>query len=240
MSFKMKRIGISYCENNFQNYWNWFGVEDLGNDIELIQLSFQQKNFEDIKSCDGFILTGGVDINPSFYNENENYENAPEQFRIERDKFEKEIYSFAQQNKLPLLGICRGMQLVNVLEGGKLVQDLGKANRVHKKSETDKQHEVRIEKQSLLFETCRLAIAKVNSAHHQVVKIDALGKNLKVNAWSETDDSAPEGLEFNDKTGKAFMLCIQWHPERMMDKETNPASASIKKRFLKEIRNHNE
>ncbi|MGZ5191764.1 MAG: gamma-glutamyl-gamma-aminobutyrate hydrolase family protein, partial [Flavisolibacter sp.] len=231
-----KKIGISYCEYNFQNYWNWFNAEELSDDIELVELSFQKNNTEDIKVCDGFILTGGVDVTPSLYKESENYENAPSDFRTERDLFEKHIYEFSQENKLPLLGICRGMQLVNVLEGGKLIQDLGKANRVHKKQDTDKQHEIRIERQSLLFETTGLAIAKVNSAHHQVVRIDALGNNLKVNSWSETDDSAPEGLEFTDKKGKAFMLCVQWHPERMPDKEMNPASINIKKRFLKEIR----
>ena len=231
-----KKIGISFCENNFQNYWNWFNTDELTDDIELVELSFQKNNTEDIKSCDGFILTGGVDVTPSLYNEKNNYENAPDNFRTDRDLFEKMIYEYSQENKLPLLGICRGMQLVNVLEGGKLIQDLGKANRIHKKQETDKQHEIRIERQSLLFETIRLAIAKVNSAHHQVVKIDALGNNLKVNCWSETDDSAPEGLEFADKNGKSFMLCVQWHPERMLNKETNPASVNIKKRFLKEIR----
>ena len=231
-----KKIGISYCENNFQNYWNWFRSDETGDDIELVELSFQKNNTEDIQSCNGFILTGGIDVTPSLYNESDDYVNAPDNFRTDRDLFEKSIYEFSQQNKLPILGICRGMQLVNVLEGGKLIQDLGKANRVHKKQETDKQHEIRIERQSLLFETIILAIAKVNSAHHQVVRIDALGNNLKVNSWSETDDSAPEGLEFADKNGKSFMLCVQWHPERMLDKETNPASINIKKRFLKEIR----
>ena len=231
-----KKIGISYCEYNFQNYWNWFTAEDLGSDLELVELSFQKDNSSEIKDCDGFILTGGVDVTPSLYKESDDYPNAPESFRQERDLFEKNIYEYAQQNKLPLMGICRGMQLVNVLQGGKLVQDLGKANRVHRKTETDKQHEIRIEKQSLLFETCRLAIAKVNSAHHQAIKVEALGENLKVNAWSESEDSAPEGLEFDDKTGKGFMLCVQWHPERMLDKENNPASLKIKERFLKEIR----
>jgi len=139
-----------------------------------------------------------------------------------------------------VLGICRGMQLVNVLEGGKLIQDLGKANATHRKTDTDKQHEVRIEKQSLLYEISRLAIAKVNSAHHQAVPVEALGKNLKVNAWSESDESAVEGLEFEEKAGKAFMLCVQWHPERMLNKDVNPASIKIKERLLKEIRNKNE
>src|SRR5688500_7969115 len=110
-----KKIGISFCENNFQNYWNWFRDEELADDIELVELSFQKNNTEDFQTCDGFILTGGVDVTPSLYNEDNNYENAPDNFRIERDQFEKSIYGFSQANNLPLLGICRGMQLVNVL-----------------------------------------------------------------------------------------------------------------------------
>jgi putative glutamine amidotransferase len=230
-----KKLGISYCENNFQNYWNWFTAADLKK-VELVELSFQKNNVEDIQDCDGFILTGGVDVDPALYGESIAYPNAPAEFRTERDRFEEKIFLHAQENKLPLLGICRGMQLVNVLQGGKLVQDLGeRPNRIHRKKETDKQHEIRIEKQSLLFQVTRLAIGKVNSAHHQAVRVDALGKNLKINAWSESEDSVPEGLEYEDKTGKGFMLCVQWHPERMLDKENNPASVVIKETFLREI-----
>jgi putative glutamine amidotransferase len=230
-----KKLGISYCENNFQNYWNWFTAEDLEK-VELLELSFQKDNVQDIQSCDGFILTGGVDVDPALYGESRDYPNAPTEFRPERDRFEEKIFRHAQENKLPLLGICRGMQLVNVLQGGKLVQDLGeKPNRVHRKKEIDKQHEIRIEKQSLMFQITRLAIAKVNSAHHQAVRTDAIGNNLKINAWSESEDSAPEGLEYENKTGQGFMLCVQWHPERMLDKEHNPASATIKEFFLNEI-----
>src|SRR3982751_986498 len=115
-----KKLGISYCENNFQNYWNWFTAEDLKDDIELVELSFQKSNSEDIATCHGFILTGGVDVDPGIYGGETQYVNKPDAFRPERDRFEEKIYRHAQQVMLPVLGICRGMQLVNVLEGGKL------------------------------------------------------------------------------------------------------------------------
>jgi putative glutamine amidotransferase len=72
----------------------------------------------------GFVLTGGVDVHPSLYSGSPTYNNRPEMFLHERDLFESRIYRYAQLNKIPILGICRGMQLINVLEGGKLIQDL--------------------------------------------------------------------------------------------------------------------
>ena len=77
---------------------------------------------------------------------------------------------------------------------------------------------------------------KVNSAHHQVVDKKTLGKNLKINAHSKTESEIAEGIEFKDKSGKAFMLCVQWHPERMIGKEESAFSQNIKKNFLEEIR----
>ena len=71
------------------------------------------------------MLTGGVDIDPSFYGGSIDYEHIPDSFSPERDHFEEKIYRYAQLHRLPLLAICRGMQLVNVLQGGKLIQDLG-------------------------------------------------------------------------------------------------------------------
>ena len=164
------------------------------------------------------------------------YEHQPDQFQKERDLFEEKIFRYSQFHQLPVLGICRGLQLVNVLLGGKLIEDIDEANLVHKKEgDTDKQHPIIIEKNSLLAEITGAQMASVNSAHHQVVSPDALGNNLMVSAWSE--DSSIEALEFRNKTGKAFMLCVQWHPERMMDKEQNPLSAKIRARFIAELKN---
>jgi len=229
----MKRIGISFTRTNFQNYWNWF-AEKTGEGFELVELSFEKNNVDDIEKCDGFVLTGGVDVHPNLYDGPEDYP-GKQKFQKARDSFETRIYEYAQKNKLPLLGICRGLQLVNVLEGGKLVEDLGKGNVIHKKEEDiDKIHKVKVEKNSLLSDITGNNNGEVNSAHHQSVKQNALGKNLRVSAWSE--DQVIEGLEFDDKTGKGFMLCIQWHPERMADKEKNPFSYKIRERFLEEVK----
>jgi acyl-CoA reductase-like NAD-dependent aldehyde dehydrogenase/gamma-glutamyl-gamma-aminobutyrate hydrolase PuuD len=228
-----KRIGISFTETNFQYYWKWFSHEDLQDNIELVELSFEKNNLEDVYSCDGFILSGGIDIDPSLYKEN--FAGA-EETNVVRDLFESKIYEYSQIHRLPILGICRGMQLVNVLHGGRLIQDLGNLNDLHKKNEKDKYHEVKIEKGTLLSEVIGESLGIVNSAHHQAVDKDAVGRGLMISAYSVGDDNTIEGIEFKDKSDKAFMLCVQWHPERMIGKNENAFSKKIKNRFLEEIR----
>lgn len=231
-----KKIGISYTEALFQNYWNWFTPQDLANDFELIELSFEKNNTEDIYQCDGFILTGGIDVEPSFYNGKNDYKNKPGLFTPERDAFEAKIYQYSQANQLPILGICRGMQLINVLQGGKLIQDLDDGNTRHKKEESDKEHTIVTENDTLLYNISGTLSGHVNSAHHQAIDPNAIGDNLKVNAYDDDDEMIIEGLEFDDKTNKGFMLCVQWHPERMKEKEQDPFSENIKKQFLSAIK----
>ena len=232
-----KKIGISYTRTYFQNYWDWFTPADLANDFELVELSFEKNNIQDIYTCDGFVLTGGVDVHPSFYNGNSDYKNKPGLFEPERDVFEAKIYQHSQWHQLPVLGICRGMQLINVLEGGNLIQDLDNGNERHRKEQSDKQHTIVAEKDSLLHNIAGTQSGRVNSAHHQAIDPDALGDNLKVNAVDEDDDRIIEGLEFNDKTNKGFMICVQWHPERMQGKEESPFSKNLKSRFLTAVKN---
>ena len=236
-----KKIGISYTRTHFDNYWNWITTEDMQDDLELVLLSFEQNNSEDIYKCDGFILTGGVDVHPDFYNGKPIYNNSPGTFQPERDVFEEKIYRYSQEKKLPVLGICRGMQLINVLEGGKLIQDLDNGNERHKKEESDKEHGIAPREGTLLYTITNSSQGIVNSAHHQAIDPDALGSNLIVNAYDddETDNvNIIEGLEFIDKSNKAFMLCVQWHPERMKNKEVDPFSENIKQQFLAAVRNN--
>ncbi|CAL1517470.1 gamma-glutamyl-gamma-aminobutyrate hydrolase family protein [Chitinophaga sp. MM2321] len=234
-----KKIGISYTEANFKNYENWFTPQDLGEDIELVELSFKKNNTADIETCEGFVLTGGIDVDPELYNGKKDYPYKPATFLPERDAFEQQIYAYSQQQRIPVLGICRGLQYINILEGGKVFEDIGEAaNKVHKKGEEDKVHGVNIQKDTLLHQITGQEHGLVNSAHHQSINPANLGKNLMVSASSDTDDAIIEGVEFKDKTGKGFMLCVQWHPERMKEKEVNPLSQKIKEQFINEVRNH--
>jgi putative glutamine amidotransferase len=233
-----KKIGISYTKTSFENYWNWITKEDMQDDLEIVELSFEKNNTEDIHKCNGFILTGGVDVHPAFYKGKPIYRNSPDTFQLERDLFEEKIYRYSQENKLPVLGICRGMQLINVLEGGKLIQDLDNGNERHKKEESDKEHNIVAEDGTLLSDIARSQKGRVNSAHHQAIDPNAIGDNLTVNAYDDNNEKIIEGLEFINKSGKAFMLCVQWHPERMKNKEENPFSENIKQQFLAAVRNN--
>ena len=210
----------------------------MQDDLELVVLSFEKNNTEEIYKCDGFILTGGVDVHPDFYNGKPVYNNSPATFQLERDVFEEKIYRYSQERKLPVLGICRGMQLINVLEGGKLIQDLDNGNERHKKEASDKEHNVVAEEGTLLYEIANSSMGHVNSAHHQAIDPGALGNNLIVNAYDDDEERIIEGLEFKDRSARAFMLCVQWHPERMKDKEANPFSENIKQQFLTAVRNN--
>lgn len=232
-----KKIGISYTKTSFDNYWKWITAEDLKDDLELMELSYQQNNAEDIYKCHGFILTGGVDVHPSFYQGKIVYNNSPELFQPDRDHFEERIYRYSQEHRLPVLGICRGMQLVNVLQGGKLIQDLDNGNERHRKEESDKEHSIVATENSLLAAVAGSMSGRVNSAHHQAIDPNAIGENLRVNAYDDNDEKIIEGLEFADKSGKGFMLCVQWHPERIKNKEENPFSENIKAQFLAAVRN---
>ena len=233
-----KKIGISFTTTNYRYYLDWFTKSDLSSDIEIVELSFEKNNLVDIHQCDGLILTGGADIHPSFYNGESTYQNMPDTFQQKRDAFEAALFYYAQTMKLPVLGICRGLQLVNVLMGGKLNQDLGPAeNSIHKKQgDLDKTHGVKIQQNSLLHQITNASSGIINSAHHQSISIDHLGENLMINAMDE-EGKTIEGIEFKDKTNKGFLLCVQWHPERMENKEQSVLSQNIKEIFLKEIRN---
>lgn len=234
---KRKKIGISFSKTNFNFYWDWFSDSDLNDDLELVLLSFEENNAELFSQCDGFVLTGGVDIHPSLYQGDASYPNQPENFQPERDAFEAKIYRYTQTHKLPLLAICRGMQLVNVLEGEKLIQDLGEANQLHRKDDRDKTHKVVIAEGSLLSSICGQLNGEINSAHHQAIDANAVAESLMVNASAE--DGMVEGIEFRNKSNKAFMLGVQWHPERMENREGHPFSENIKQSFLKAVRDTN-
>ncbi len=230
-----KKIGISFSRTNFQNYWDWFTEADLGEDLELVLLSFERPDMEAIQQCDAYVLTGGVDIDPVFYQGATVYPNQPDDYQPDRDQFETSIYRHAKEKQAPVLAICRGMQLVHTLEGGKLIQDLGEQNRRHKKdSEEDKQHSVELQAGSRLATWAAASVGQVNSAHHQALDKETLSGNWRISAVDDT--GLIEAIEWKDEKDQPFLIGVQWHPERMLNKEKNPLSQTIKEQFLQTIR----
>jgi len=234
-------IGLTYTgsEQKHNNYIQWLRQDG---EIGIITLSTETKeNKGSIEDCDALVLSGGIDVHPGYYNsDNIVYPNKPQQFYEKRDAFEKNVFSVAQQRKIPVLGICRGMQLINCILGGTIQQDLAGKNTIHKAIvdekgvQFDKAHGLHITAGTLLYEIAGRERAVVNSAHHQCIADTAA--ELQVSALS--DDGIAEALEWKSKTGKPFLLCVQWHPERMHEFliENTAMSAGIRNRFLASLK----
>ena len=160
-----------------------------------------------IGSCGGLLLTGGSDVDPSLYGESPSPETEPPD--PDRDAAEGALIDEALARDLPLLAICRGMQILNVHLGGSLIQHLPTAAR-HVRRTPDKSlpaHRVAIESDTLLASIARSEYWEVNSRHHQAVARMAPG--LRVCA-RDPEDGTIEAVEL---PLRRFVLAVQWHPE---------------------------
>jgi putative glutamine amidotransferase len=161
---------------------------------------------------DGVLFAGGEDVDPAFYGEDRKYESV--HVNRERDDFEQRLLDFALHRRLPILGICRGAQLINVKFGGTLYQDLTQdvspeLDHRQAESRSDTIHTVTLtDPESRLAQDFQ-GSCRVNSLHHQAIK--RLGRGLKVTAHSE--DGLVEAVEAADDY--PFLLAVQWHPEEI-------------------------
>ncbi|HQE34130.1 MAG TPA: gamma-glutamyl-gamma-aminobutyrate hydrolase family protein [Flavobacterium alvei] len=219
------KIGLTFSESNYANYPRW--IKETDSTIEIIELSYEVNNWQDVALCDAIIFTGGIDMDPI---EKVAYANAPKEFNWVRDRFEMAVLAKALDKKKPILGICRGLQLINVYWGGSLHLDNGDAkNKIHRRESEDKIHRIQVEKDSLFYSIVQQEFGNVNSAHHQ--SIDVLGLGLKAVAHSE--DGVIEVIE-SANPDEQFLLAVQWHPERMADLES-PFSKNILRALLEKI-----
>lgn len=229
----MITIGITESDANFHNYAPWIKGED--DDIQTLVLSYNSQNTSDLNLCDGIVLSGGLDSHPKFYNNSRTDYPLSGSFNEVRDEFEIKVFEYARQNQIPVLGICRGMQVINIALGGDLIQDLeehGKNNH-RRMNEVDGVHDVFVEPDSLFYSVVNTEVGRVNSAHHQA--IGKIADELMVSASSE--DHMPEAIEYKDKTDKGFLLCVQWHPERLDYRRGNMAfSKNIREAFLQAVK----
>ena len=159
---------------------------------------------------DGLVLAGGADIDPTFYGQEahaDTTDTVPE-----RDAFEIALAHAAIERDMPLLGICRGMQLLNVACGGTLLQHLPErfGHHEHRRvvgSFDGADHEVELREGTLAMRVVGERRHATKSHHHQ--GIDRLGEGLEVSGVSAMD-GLPEAIEL---TGARFVLGVQWHPE---------------------------
>jgi putative glutamine amidotransferase len=205
-------IGISLCEKNFDLYEKWLKHFK----IEYAVLDYNDKDvmskFQDIN---GLILSGGIDIYPELYNDWETKEDTGK-YNTFRDGFEYKLIEQSIERNLPILGICRGCQMLNVYFNGSLIYDIPSIRNVnHNKIDDNKMrwHKINVFSDTLLKSIVKDSEDEVTSSHHQAV--DRLGEGLTVNAKSP--DGIVEGIEYRDRGNKPFLLGIQWHPERFDD-----------------------
>ena len=167
-----------------------------------------------IQSLDGLLLSGGSDLDPGYYGE----EPAPELGITipERDAFEMALVGLALRRGMPVFGICRGMQVLNVALGGTLYQDLPsqwERDLLKHRQDTPKwqpTHEVRVRDGSYIAEVMDREVVKVNSYHHQGIKDLAEG----LLATSRSSDGVIEAVEAKD-VSERWLLGVQWHAEAM-------------------------
>ena len=187
-------------------------VRRAGGEVRILDYA-TDRPADVVASVDGILLPGGGDVLPSIYGETAH--GTFDAAEPGRDDFELELARRAAEKDLPLLAICRGIQVLNVARGGTLVQDIPgelvtALNHSLREPSWAIAHEIWISEGSLLERLMRDRLESdtcpVNSRHHQSVK--AIGEGLVVSA------SAPDGvIEAVEDPSKRFVLGVQWHPE---------------------------
>ena len=184
-----------------------------------------------MQELDGFLLAGGEDCDPAAYNE-ARHPSVQETMDARRQANDLALAEAARRHEVPMLGICLGMQVMNVAAGGTLIQDIDSQHETeiqHASEPADRgRHDVIVEKGTRLASVLPVLELNVNSSHHQAVR--KVGKGLRVTALAP--DGIVEGVE---DPKHPFYLGVQWHPEDM----TGESSASaLFDAFIEAARRH--
>lgn len=169
--------------------------------------------------CDGLLISGGEDIYPARYGE----ETLPACGAVNkaRDRFELALLAEAERREMPVFGICRGAQILNVFCGGTLIQDipsqLSLPNELHSPGSYNTTHPISILPGTRLAAILGAGAHFVNSSHHQSVKVSPL------TIAARDENGVTEAIE---SVGERFVVGVQWHPERMEDERLFAAFAA--------------
>jgi putative glutamine amidotransferase len=187
-------------------------LEASGAAVVLVPPVYDEASVDAIVDrLDAVVIAGGADVDPAGYG-HEPHETT-DRPRLDRDQTERRLYLTARDRAIPVLGICRGMQVMAVASGGALIQDLPSAGYgpLHRERPgTFTEHGARFAAGSLISRVLATTETSVNSSHHQAV---ADSGTLTVTGWA--DDGTVETLEDPDA---AWVLGVQWHPEMGEDR----------------------
>tara|TARA_B100001115_G_C15815764_1_gene404978 strand:- start:322 stop:1041 length:720 start_codon:yes stop_codon:yes gene_type:complete len=214
-----------------KNYVNWISSDSL-----IIIDAYNSKSLDSILSvASGIILTGGEDINPLEYNDSANVKLCGP-IDYFRDTLERKLFNFALSNKLPLIGVCRGMQMMNVACGGTLYGDLPTeiGHQILHRNYGEVMHDVSICEDNNYYTNFIFPLNQdtflVNSWHHQGLK--QIAENIHVIAKSY--DGLPEAVVM-DTSVHPFMIAVQFHPERL--EKNNLIHTQMRNNFFKALYN---
>lgn len=198
----MKTVGIIGRRELSRNENYYEAVEACGAKTRMLDL---YGGTEDVRDLDGIVLPGGTDVDPTLYHEGNTDSHGLDK-RL--DWFELAVLSEAVKYRKPVLGICRGHQIINVFFGGSLIQNVDHCE-IHDYygDKLDRVHGSRIAPDSFLYDIYRTDRLSINSAHHQAVHV--LGEGLRAVQFS--DDGLVEAVCHE----KLPIFGVQWHPERM-------------------------
>lgn len=182
------------------------------------------------RAYDGILFSGGEDVDPALYDEKMKFKSV--HFNRARDDFEFGLLDAALDRGLPILGICRGIQMINVKFGGTLIQDIPSETELggnHRQpgNRSEATHTVTVTEPESRIAGAISGSCRVNSLHHQAIK--CLGRGLKVTAHS--DDGLVEAVESADQY--PFLMAVQWHPEELVD---HPEQRQIFEQFIAKCR----
>ncbi len=206
------------------------GVEE--GEIELVSAADAAR--VRARDYDGILFAGGEDVDPGFYGEVKQHDNVHD--HRPRDEFEFSLLDGALTRRSPILGICRGVQMINVKFGGSLYQDMKQdatPDVEHRQTDAGKSrqeptHSVLVTDAESRLGAIVHGACRVNSLHHQAIK--RLGRGLKVTAHSE--DGFVEAVEAAGEY--PFLMAVQWHPEEMVSDSTEQRELFV--RFVAKCR----
>jgi putative glutamine amidotransferase len=218
------KIGITVHPKRGLEYFEPYRRAVIAAGAETVDLVPGTKT---LPAVDGLLLPGGWDVDPSFYGEKR--DDKVQEVDPELDQTELSLFQQAREREIPVLGICRGQQVINVAMGGTLVQHL-EGHEVRALGRSHLAHVIEVDPSSELGRAAGGPKVRVNSLHHQAIK--RLGEGLQQSARGE--DGTVEGVETDD----GLIVAVQCHPEELT--VDMPWARVLFERFVARAREHRQ